>query len=53
MQQAKETLRLILKITDLTSLAVNICEGEGIDETGLHSGLRKRPIVKPLKFSVR
>ena len=45
-EKAKETLRLTLKISDLPSLALKVCEGEGIDETELRSGLRKRKIVK-------
>ena len=45
-QKAKETLRLTLKIADLPSLALKVCEGEGVDEAGLRSGLRKRQVVK-------
>ena len=45
-EKAKETLRLTLKISDLPSLALKVCEVEGIDETELRSGLRKRKIVK-------
>jgi putative transposase len=45
-EKAKETLRLSLKISDLPSLALEVCEGEGIDETELRSGLRKRQVVK-------
>jgi REP element-mobilizing transposase RayT len=45
-EKAKETLRLSLKISDLPSLAMEICEGEGVDEADLRSGLRKREIVK-------
>ena len=44
--KAKETLRLTLKISDLRSLARTVCKGEGIDEAGLRSGLRKREVVK-------
>jgi hypothetical protein len=36
-QRAKETLRLV---------APKVCEGEGIDEAALHSGLRERQVVK-------
>jgi len=42
----KRTLRLTLKIFDLPSLALKVCEGEGVDETELGSGLRKRGTVK-------
>ncbi|NVM25988.1 MAG: hypothetical protein HWN70_08755, partial [Desulfobacterales bacterium] len=45
-QKAKETLRLSLKISDLPSLAMEVCEGEGVDEPELRSGLRKREVVK-------
>ena len=45
-EKAKETLRLTLKISDLPSLALDVCEGEGIDEAELRSGLRKRQVVK-------
>ena len=45
-EKAKETLRLNLKISDLASLARDICEGEGVEEADLRSGLRKRVVVK-------
>ena len=45
-QKAKETLRLTLKISDLPSLAMQVCEEEGVDEAALRSGLRKRDVVK-------
>ena len=45
-QKAKETLRLTLKRSDLPSLARKVCEGEGVDEAELCSGLRKREAVK-------
>ncbi len=45
-EKSKETLRLTLKISDLPSLALKICKEEGIDETELRSGLRKREFVK-------
>ena len=45
-EKAKETLRLTLKISDLPSLAMEVCEEEGVDEAGLRSGLRKREVVK-------
>jgi len=39
-------MRLSLTISDLLSLAMEVCEGEGVDEPGLRSGLRKRQVVK-------
>jgi hypothetical protein len=45
-EKTKETLRLTLKISDLPSLALEVSEGEGVDEAELRSGLRKRKIVK-------
>jgi REP element-mobilizing transposase RayT len=45
-EKAKETLRLTLKISDLPSLALKVCEGQGVDEAGLRSGLRKREAVR-------
>jgi len=45
-EKAKDTLRLSLKISDLPSLAKEVCEGEGVDEAELRSGLRKRDVVK-------
>jgi len=44
--KTKETLRLNSKISDLESLARDICEGEGVDKAELRSGLRKRTVVK-------
>ena len=45
-EKAKETLRVSLRISDLPSLALEVCKGEGGDEAGLRSGLRKRQVVK-------
>jgi len=45
-EKAKETLRLTLTISDLPSLARTVCEGQGVDEAELRSGLRKRQVVK-------
>jgi len=45
-EKTKETLRLSLKISDLPSLTMEVCEGEGVDEAALRSGLRKREVVK-------
>jgi len=45
-QRNKETLRLSLKISDLPSLARETVDGEGVDETQLRSGFRKRAVAK-------
>jgi len=45
-EKAQETLRLNLKITDLSTLAGKICKREEIEESDLRSGFRKRPIAK-------
>jgi len=45
-EKAKETLRLTLKVSNLPSLALEVCEGEEVDEAELRSGLRKREVVK-------
>jgi putative transposase len=45
-EKAKETLRLAVNISDLASLALKVCAGEGVDEAELRSGLRKRQVVK-------
>jgi hypothetical protein len=45
-EQAKETLRLTVKIADLPSLALKVCKGQGVDERELRSGARKREVVK-------
>jgi putative transposase len=45
-EQTKETLRLTVKITDLASLALKVCEGQGVHEAELRSGLRKSQVVK-------
>ena len=45
-EKAKETLRLNLKISDLSSLARDIGVGEGVEEADLRSGSRKRGVVK-------
>ena len=42
----EEGLRLSLKISDLPSLALEVCEREGVDEGELRSCSRKRKIVK-------
>ena len=45
-QKAKKTLRLTLKKSDTLFLAMRVCEGEGLDEAELRSGLRKGGVVK-------
>jgi len=45
-EKAKETLRLTLNISDLPSLALKVCKGQGVDERELRSGSRKREVVK-------
>ena len=45
-EKVQETLRLNLKITDLSALAGKICERIGIEESDLRSGLRQRPVAK-------
>ncbi len=45
-EKAKDTLRLSFTISDLASLAMEVCEGEGVDEAELRSALRKRQVVK-------
>ena len=35
-----------MKISDVLSLAMKVCEGEGVDEAELRSVLRKREVVK-------
>ncbi len=44
MYAKKETLRLSLKISDLPSLAMMVCEGKGVDEAEQRSGLKKREV---------
>ena len=39
-------MRLTLKISDLPSLAMEVCKGEVVDEAALCLGLRKREVVK-------
>jgi len=45
-KKSEETLRLNVRITDLSSLANGISNGEGIETEELRSGLRKRGVVK-------
>ena len=46
-KKAQETFRLNLKISDLPSLATQVCEGERVDEAYLRSGFRQEDGVKP------
>jgi REP element-mobilizing transposase RayT len=45
-EKVQETLRLNLKISDLSTLAGKICERIGIEESDLRSGLRQRLVAK-------
>ncbi|MFC1816035.1 hypothetical protein ACFL0M_08840 [Thermodesulfobacteriota bacterium] len=45
-EKAKETLRLSLKISDLSFLAKEISKGEGVEETELRTGFKVRAVVK-------
>jgi hypothetical protein len=45
-EREKETLRLSRKVPDLSTLARRIIEGEGMEESELRSGIRKREVVR-------
>ena len=45
-EREKETLRLSRKVPDLPTLARRIIEGEGMEESELRSGVRKREVVR-------
>jgi len=45
-ERERETLRIGRKIPGLLTLAKRIMEGEGIEETELRSGLRKKEVVR-------
>ena len=45
-EKDKETLRLNQKISDLGSLARDVCRGEGVKEADLRSGLRNKAVVR-------
>jgi hypothetical protein len=45
-EREKETLRLSRKVPDLPTLARRIIEGEGMEESELRSGIRKREVVR-------
>jgi REP element-mobilizing transposase RayT len=52
-EKAKETLRLNIKIMDLSSLANKICNNEKVDSEELLGGSRKREIVKCRKLLIQ
>jgi putative transposase len=45
-EREKETLRISRKVPDLLTLVKRIMEGQGIEETELRSGTRKREVVR-------
>jgi putative transposase len=45
-EREKETLRLSRKVPELTTLAERIIKGEGVEESKLRSGTRKREVVR-------
>jgi putative transposase len=45
-EREKETLRLGREVTDLVTLAKRIVRGEGIEESELRLGIRKREVVR-------
>lgn len=45
-EREKETLRINRKVPDLQTLAKRVMDGEGIEETELRSGTRKREVVR-------
>lgn len=45
-EKEKETLRLLRRVPDLPALARAIVKGEGIEESELRSGIRKREVVR-------
>ena len=45
-EREKETLRLGRKVPDLLTLAKRILKGEGIQESELRSGMRKREVAR-------
>ena len=45
-EKERETLRIGCKVSDLSTLVKKIMEGEGIEETELRSGVRKREVVR-------
>lgn len=49
-KREKETLRLGRKVPDLVTLAKRIVRGEGVEETELRSGIRKRGVARARKL---
>jgi hypothetical protein len=49
-EREKETLRLGREVPDLVTLAERIVRGEGIEESDLRSGIRKRDVVRARKL---
>ena len=45
-EREKETLRLGREVPDLLTLAKRVVRGEGIEESDLRSGIRKREVVR-------
>jgi hypothetical protein len=45
-ERERETLRLSRRVPNLATLARRIVKGEGIDESELRSGMRKKRVVK-------
>jgi len=45
-EREKETLRLSRRVPDLATLAEKIVKGEGIEESELRSGMRKKRVVR-------
>jgi len=45
-EREKETLRLSRKVPDLETLTRRIVKGEGIEESELRSGMRRKRVVK-------
>ncbi len=52
-EREKETLRLTRKVPDLATLARRIVRGEGIEESELRSGVRKKRVVKVRRMFCR
>ena len=49
-EREKETLRLGREVLDLLTLAKRIVRGEGVEESALRSGIRKRGVVRARKL---
>jgi len=48
-ERERETLRLGREVPDLLTLAKRIVRGEGVEESALRSGIRKRGVVRARK----